>query len=173
MLNLPQPRPWPFPVGSGQVTLGLENVGEALMAVTGGRFPIWRGPLQAVLVIAWLPAVLTAMAGPSVAAASGPALSSSPRSLTWRSPVPGPLRVARPFQPPPSRYAAGHRGVDLTASAGTVVTAAGDGVVGFAGILAGRGVVTVVHGTLRRRTNRSTSRWSPVSGCARVIGSAR
>lgn len=119
------------------------------MAVTGGRFPIWRGPLRAVLVIAWLPAVLTAMAGPSVAAASGPALGSSPRSLTWRSPVPGPLRVARPFQPPPSRYAAGHRGVDLTASAGTVVTAAGDGVVGFAGILAGRGVVTVVHGTLR------------------------
>ncbi|MBC7375403.1 MAG: M23 family metallopeptidase, partial [Frankiales bacterium] len=43
----------------------------------------------------------------------------------------------------------GHRGVDLPAPAGTAVRAAGAGRVSYAGLLAGRGVVVVVHGTLR------------------------
>jgi murein DD-endopeptidase MepM/ murein hydrolase activator NlpD len=77
---------------------------------------------------------------PVAAAASGPG---------WRWPLAGTPVVATPFRPPATRYGAGHRGVDLTADPGTPVLAAGDGVVGFAGMLAGRGVVTVVHGALR------------------------
>jgi murein DD-endopeptidase MepM/ murein hydrolase activator NlpD len=53
------------------------------------------------------------------------------------------------FRPPPQRWAAGHRGVDLAAAPGDTVLAAGAGVVTFAGPLAGRGVVTVRHGSLR------------------------
>ena len=49
------------------------------------------------------------------------------------------------FAPPPNRFGAGHRGVDLGAPAGTVVRAAGAGRVVFAADLAGRGVVSIEH----------------------------
>ena len=62
-------------------------------------------------------------------------------------PVPGP--VLRGFDPPSTRYGAGHRGVDLAAPLGAPVRAAGAGRVSYAGLLAGRGVVVVVHGGLR------------------------
>lgn len=67
----------------------------------------------------------------------------------WVPPLPAPLEVTRGFDPPETRYGPGHRGVDLAAPAGTVVRAAGAGRVSFAGVLAGRGVVAVVHGDLR------------------------
>lgn len=76
-----------------------------------------------------------------------PALAAS--SSPWRWPLAGVPAVLRPFQPPPTPYAAGHRGVDLAAPTGAAVLSAGDGVVGYAGSLAGRGVLTVVHGALR------------------------
>ncbi len=67
-------------------------------------------------------------------------------------PAPGvrrqpPLRGerARRFEPPPHEYGPGHRGVDLPAVAGVVVLAPADGVVTFAGPVAGRGVVVVEH----------------------------
>jgi len=53
--------------------------------------------------------------------------------------------VARPFEPPPHQYGAGHRGVDLYGSPGQPVLAAGDGTVAFAGMVAGRPVVSVDH----------------------------
>ncbi len=56
-------------------------------------------------------------------------------------PVPGP--VIRGFDPPAQRWLAGHRGVDLAATAGEPVRAVADGVVSFAGMVAGRGVVSV------------------------------
>jgi murein DD-endopeptidase MepM/ murein hydrolase activator NlpD len=55
------------------------------------------------------------------------------------------LRVIRPFEPPPTPYAAGHRGVDLAAHAGEQVLAAGAGTVRFSGPVAGRGVVVIAH----------------------------
>lgn len=57
--------------------------------------------------------------------------------------------VVRRFEPPPAPWAAGHRGVDLAGHAGQVVHAALDGVVGFAGSIGGKPVVTVVHGARR------------------------
>ena len=60
-------------------------------------------------------------------------------------PVAPPPLVLTPFAPPVDRYGAGHRGVDLVAADGSSVVAAGAGVVIFAGGLAGRGVVSIVH----------------------------
>jgi murein DD-endopeptidase MepM/ murein hydrolase activator NlpD len=70
----------------------------------------------------------------------------------WRSPLDGPLRVARRFEPPVSRYGRGHRGVDLQAEAGAVVRAAGAGVVAFAGPVGGRGVISIDHRDALRTT---------------------
>jgi hypothetical protein len=67
----------------------------------------------------------------------------------WRWPLSPAPRVVRDFDPPPRPWLSGHRGVDLAARPGQPVYAAGTGRVGFAGRLAGRGVVTVLHGALR------------------------
>lgn len=52
----------------------------------------------------------------------------------------------RGFEAPPHRYAAGHRGVDLRAPAGTAVRSASTGKVSFVGKVAGRPVVVVRSG---------------------------
>jgi hypothetical protein len=67
----------------------------------------------------------------------------------WQWPLAGPHEVSRGFAPPASRFGAGHRGVDLPAEPGAVVRAAGAGRISYAGLLAGRGVLVVVHGGLR------------------------
>jgi murein DD-endopeptidase MepM/ murein hydrolase activator NlpD len=51
--------------------------------------------------------------------------------------------VVRAWEPPPTPYSRGHRGVDLSAPAGSPVRAVAAGRVAFAGRVAGRGVVTV------------------------------
>ncbi len=68
----------------------------------------------------------------------------APSRADHRWPV-TPPRVVRRFDPPPQPWLSGHRGVDLAARPGAVVTAAAAGVVLHAGLLAGRGVVTVGH----------------------------
>ena len=60
-------------------------------------------------------------------------------------PLTGDAVVTRPFQPPATAWGAGHRGVDLAAQVGEPVVSAGPGRVSYAGLLAGRGVVTVTH----------------------------
>jgi murein DD-endopeptidase MepM/ murein hydrolase activator NlpD len=80
-------------------------------------------------------------------------------------PVPPPLVVLTPFAPPPDRFGAGHRGVDLAADVGAVVSAAGSGRVVFAGDLAGRGVVSVEHDGGLRTT------YEPVTASV-AVGSA-
>jgi triacylglycerol esterase/lipase EstA (alpha/beta hydrolase family) len=78
---------------------------------------------------------LTSLA-PAVAARGAP-------SGGWTRPVPG--AVLRPFDPPESRFGAGHLGVDAAAPPGTAVVAAGPGVVSFAGSVAGGRHVVVAH----------------------------
>jgi murein DD-endopeptidase MepM/ murein hydrolase activator NlpD len=60
-------------------------------------------------------------------------------------PLSGSPAVVQPFQPPAFRYGSGHRGVDLAAVASAPVLAAGAGAVVFAGMVGGRGVVSVSH----------------------------
>lgn len=72
-----------------------------------------------------------------------PASAEGPR---WRWPAAGPPPVAAPFEAPEHRYAPGHRGLDLgPAGAGTEVRAVEAGTVRFAGSVAGRGTVSVLH----------------------------
>jgi murein DD-endopeptidase MepM/ murein hydrolase activator NlpD len=83
-------------------------------------------------------APLPAMAGPAVTAPH-------PGTGPWVAPMGGELSVTRPFAAPPTPFAAGHRGVDLGGTPWSPVLAAGDGVVVFAGMVAGRPVVSIGH----------------------------
>ncbi|MGO1774825.1 MAG: M23 family metallopeptidase [Agrococcus casei] len=53
--------------------------------------------------------------------------------------------VARAVEKPPQPWSAGHRGADIRAAQGAVVTAVADGVVHHAGQIVSRGVVSVAH----------------------------
>ncbi|MFB9744699.1 M23 family metallopeptidase [Pseudonocardia sulfidoxydans] len=91
--------------------------------------------------------VLTVLVTPSASAGAEPPPDGTQRAGTARyswplRPVP---RVAERFRAPSERWAAGHRGADLVGAPGQEVLAARDGVVAFAGPLAGRGVVSVLH----------------------------
>ena len=70
----------------------------------------------------------------------------------WTAPLDGALTVTRPFEQLPHPYAAGHRGTDLAGTPATRVLAAGDGVVAFAGRVAGRPVVSIDHADGLRTT---------------------
>ena len=67
-----------------------------------------------------------------------------PAVALWTAPLPD-LVVVRPFEAPPRPYGRGHRGVDLVGAVGSPVLAVGDGVVAFAGMVAGRPVVSIDH----------------------------
>ncbi|KIF04590.1 hypothetical protein PL81_17930 [Streptomyces sp. RSD-27] len=73
----------------------------------------------------------------------GPAATPAEGAFTAVRPLPAPLAVARWWDPPPTPYAAGHRGVDLSAPAGAEVRAVGPGRVHYAGRIAGRGVLSL------------------------------
>ena len=53
--------------------------------------------------------------------------------------------VVRAFDKPEHDWLPGHRGVDLAGTPGQTVLAAGDGVVAYAGTVAGKPVVSVQH----------------------------
>lgn len=79
-------------------------------------------------------------------------LGAAPPAAGWVYPVGppgGPVDVVYGFDPPDQPWLAGHRGVDLAATAGAEVRTAGPGTVSYAGPLAGRGVVVIDHGALR------------------------
>jgi murein DD-endopeptidase MepM/ murein hydrolase activator NlpD len=63
--------------------------------------------------------------------------------LSW--PLRPPPAVVRAFDAPSPDWLAGHRGVDLAGTSGLPVYAAGDATVVFAGLLAGRPVVSLGH----------------------------
>ncbi|MDT0304656.1 M23 family metallopeptidase [Streptomonospora wellingtoniae] len=84
-----------------------------------------------------------------VLAPAGHAAPARAQDDSWQRPLPEPVRILRPFDPPAQRWLPGHRGVDLAAGPGSAVRAAGGGRVAFAGSVAGTGVVSVDHGGLR------------------------
>ncbi|AMB58195.1 M23 family metallopeptidase [Microterricola viridarii] len=63
----------------------------------------------------------------------------------WQWPVAEPRVVLRGFVAPPTRYSAGHRGIDLEARAGTTVVAPADGIVAFSGRVVDRPVLSIRH----------------------------
>ena len=79
------------------------------------------------------------------APAPAPPRGAVPAVVRYRAPLAGRVVVLRPFDPPATRYGAGHLGVDLAAVSGSPVLAAAAGVVTFAGRVAGRGVVVLRH----------------------------
>jgi murein DD-endopeptidase MepM/ murein hydrolase activator NlpD len=87
-------------------------------------------------------------AGEAHAAASHvsrPADSFVTRAGAWTWPVVE-HRVVRAYAAPPTPYAAGHRGIDVSAASGTPVSAPADAVVRFSGVVVDRPVVTLDHG---------------------------
>ena len=140
------PRPGPRRV--------LPRVGPAPRVVSGpltsldAVLPVPEPLLTPVLslVSAAVAAVTTVLGAPP------PSPAPDPPTASWTAPLAGPLEVLAPFSPPPEPWLPGHRGVDLDALPGTPVLAAGEGIVTFAGALAGRGVVVVLHPDGRRTT---------------------
>lgn len=63
----------------------------------------------------------------------------------WSWPVAAPHPLARPFIAPATPYAAGHRGIDIRAPAGSEVRAPADGTVHFAGFVVDRPVLSIRH----------------------------
>lgn len=78
-----------------------------------------------------------------------------PAEFVW--PTGGPVAILGAFAPPAVPWGVGHRGVDLEFPAGAIVRAAGDGVVVYAGNLAGRGVVSIEHSGGLRTTYEPVS----------------
>lgn len=83
-------------------------------------------------------------------------------TVDYIRPVRGP--ILRHFEPPASAYGAGHRGIDIGAAQGTTVVAAADGVVAFAGTVAGSLYVSIDHADGIRTT------YSYLSGVTCVAG---
>jgi murein DD-endopeptidase MepM/ murein hydrolase activator NlpD len=114
----------------------------------------WMLAITVALSAAWLPA---AAASPRAGATGSPGSDAAGSSQAaggsdWSWPLSGAPSVVRGFQPPPRPWLAGHRGVDLLASPGATVFAAGAGRVTFAGWVGGVPVVTVTHQDGRRTT---------------------
>src|SRR6478672_1574117 len=88
------------------------------------------------------------LTSPLLVAPSGAESTPAPaRDGVWPlSPRP---QVVEGFDPPETRWGAGHRGVDLLGHVGQQVHTSLGGTVTFAAPLAGRGVVVVDHGGLR------------------------
>ncbi|WP_079198115.1 M23 family metallopeptidase [Streptomyces sp. CB03911] len=87
-----------------------------------------------------------ALPAPPPHAEAGPGEAVGPPAAPGRAwPVGGPTALIRRFEAPASKWAAGHRGVDLAAATGSEVRSAAPGVVSFSGVVAGRPVVTVSH----------------------------
>src|SRR5699024_569495 len=63
----------------------------------------------------------------------------------WQWPTPPPHQVVHAFDAPDHPYGPGHRGIDIAATAGEQVRAVEGGTVRFAGVVTGRGVVSVLH----------------------------
>lgn len=110
-------------------------------------------PILAILLSVGLVTTPAVPAAPAVGSRSLLVGSPSPGAVqTFQWPLPGTPPVVRRFDPPPQPWLPGHRGVDLAADAGVPVVAAGDGVVTFAGAVAGRPVLTVTHAAGLRTT---------------------
>jgi cell wall-associated NlpC family hydrolase len=129
---------------------------RSLVRVLAGGVIVLAIGLVDLLGVPGVPGVLGVLGGGARAAAA-PA-DPAPRTAGWRWPLDKPApEVIRHFHPPPQRWAAGHRGVDLAAAPGEPVLAPVGGEITFAGRVAGRGVVVVAARRLRATLEPVTS----------------
>jgi murein DD-endopeptidase MepM/ murein hydrolase activator NlpD len=84
-----------------------------------------------------------------LAGSAGRAQAETGPASGWDWPLPPPHHVVQRFDPPAKPWLPGQRGVDLSGHVGERVLSAGDGIVTFAGPVAGVGVVSVTSGALR------------------------
>jgi murein DD-endopeptidase MepM/ murein hydrolase activator NlpD len=89
-------------------------------------------------------------------------LAGAPASPRWSWPLLPVPAVLHPFRIGPQPWSPGHRGVDLAGRQGQPVLAPADGVVTFAGLLAGRGVLVLDHPGGLRSSFEPVDGWLPV-----------
>lgn len=126
----------PDPFGPGAVGFAaprLRAIGTGMVAAGGAAAP--PGP-----------------AGPDPADSARPGAPTAPPGAGVPAPGAGyawpmlpPPVVRTPFRAPAHAYGPGHRGVDLGGAVGQPVAAARAGIVVFAGVVAGRSLVSVQH----------------------------
>ena len=144
-----------------------------LVFLLPGAVGVWPPMASAVVPAGALAAGSVSSVGSVVGRMPGPfvdRMRGGSRPFGW--PV-TPPSVVRRFDPPPRPWLAGHRGVDLSATPSAVVRAAGAGTVVYAGVIAGRGVVSVAHpGGLRTTYEPVTSELhaGDVVGAGAVLG---
>jgi murein DD-endopeptidase MepM/ murein hydrolase activator NlpD len=137
---------------NGLATLRWRDHGRTMLGSSSRRFAAASG---LVLILAGAAAALAASGSAQSprltvertghAGHAGYAGQMTAAAVTYSAPVAAPLHVLNPFRAPPTPYSAGHRGVDFAVDPGTVVWAAGSGRVTFAGAVAGRGIVVLLH----------------------------
>lgn len=77
--------------------------------------------------------------------------SATPRGAAWATtddwnwPLEPPHTITAPYRAPATPYAAGHRGIDLSARSDRPVLAPADGVVSFVGVVVDRPVLAIAH----------------------------
>ena len=108
----------------------------ALVAATG---------FACVAVTDWAGMAGTALATEPAVAARASDIAAAAGEPRWSWPV-APVVVANAYAAPPRPYAAGHRGIDLAASPGAVVSSPSTATVRFAGVVVDRAVLTLDHG---------------------------
>ena len=100
------------------------------------------GPI--LLAVAGLTGLASLAPAPAAPVAPRPGTAGSP-AVAYGWPLAPEPAVLRRFAIGPRPWSPGHRGVDLAAAPRQAVLSAGTGVVTFAGVVAGRGVVAVGH----------------------------
>lgn len=110
---------------------------------------------------------MIAMAALAAAAAATPARA-APSFGTYAWPVRGP--VLRPFSEPAGPFGPGHRGIDIGVPFGTAIRAPQDGIVAFAGWVAGSQFVSIDHPDGVRTTYSWLSSISVSRGAAVLRG---
>ena len=145
---------------------GLRRVTGRMPTIPSSCRPPWFPRTLLVLMLALVlsaagpTATVTAQPAPTLPSAAAPAQKGRVGSSTaacrrgwlWPlEPLPGgkaaPL-VMRPFDPPGRPWLRGHRGIDLETEQGSDIRAPADGVIAFAGSVAGKDVVSIRHGNL-------------------------
>lgn len=164
-LGAASPVPAATPAEPGPAARGLPAAAPAGGASGAGVAGLPDGAAAAVNAPT-APAAAAPPQGAALAAgAAGPPGAAPAPGHGWRWPLAPAPRVLRRFDVGPFPWSPGHRGVDLGpsgAAEGAAVLSAGPGVVRFAGRVAGRGVVSVDHGSGIRTT------YEPVTAAVRA-----